>query len=372
MVTSKLTKIDFREYENCTICVDWFEVFCKSEVIIKNEQTYYKNLLPPIVSGELYQVGDVYLKYVGYGTAMYLYLFDVIIEGEKVATLQAYPRGEVIAKDCLSFKLNNSILYADYWVNIVIEITEKLQLTVNNVTRLDIAIDGLNYLILFLNMYAKQPLNDKKVHLKGKAKFDCKNQNHNSMNFESFTLGTLKSDKQISLYLKSKELEVSNKKYIETFWRENGMTKDIVYRLELRLQSKSIREIENFDYKRLNEPYYLASIFKTQTNNYFHFITHTGQKNKTREHTIEVINFENLGGELLPKLKRGKTEDRYKAKLLIHLTQKLLLRGEIPKEKEKHNKKIIKENIARYQLEDWYSVKIEDWKRDYTQMQINV
>jgi hypothetical protein len=127
---------------------------------------------------------------------------------------------------------------------------EVLNFGINNVTKLDIAIDGLNYIPDFLNAFNKQNGIEKKIRMVGKARFSAKVLDKERMYYENFQVGTNKSDKQVTVYLKTSELAASQKEYIKDFWFKNGLRpgpKDKVYRVELRMRSKFLKYIKGFN-----------------------------------------------------------------------------------------------------------------------------
>ena len=92
---------------------------------------------------------------------------------------------------------------------------------------------------------------------------------------EGFYVGSKKSKKKlIRCYNKTKEIEQhSYKYYIKEVWERSGAFTDgkEVERLELALRNDEIAKIEDFDWKRLEDPEYLAGIMKMCCENFFEF-----------------------------------------------------------------------------------------------------
>src|SRR5436853_171075 len=83
----------------------------------------------------------------------------------------------------------------------------------------------------------------------------CNERNDAKDDSLSITLGSMHSDKVISIYDKTKEIQISNKEYIKEYWRNNGLIEnnEPIDRLELRLKRPQLIGLEQKIYL-LNDP----------------------------------------------------------------------------------------------------------------------
>lgn len=349
-----LAKENF-ESKNLSICVDWFQVngTCKIPQPLQMGE------------GERFEFGDIILLYTGHGSELFQAVFEVYLGGERVCILQAHPR-HTLQPDVCSLKLENAVLYYEDWLQLFFEIVGNLQFSVKNITRLDIAVDGHAGIVEFMNCYMKQQ--EMSVKMKGKATLKS-NFEASTQKFTWFQIGSSASDKCISIYNKTKELAQSNKIYIQRFWEKNNLIQEQetdIYRIELRLKSKALKDLPTFDIQHLNCHEYLASICQTHFENFFQFY-YNEDSNSSRCEEIDIINWERLGASLLDKCKKKQVNDAYKAKLTIHLLIKLHYQDLISEKLKHEAMPYIQTLLFDFDLQDWYNHKIEDWKKSYCQ-----
>lgn len=355
-----------------TISLDWLELF----LIPSNETKGSNPSLPgfiiptPRENERQYEISDsVSLLLEPYGTQLYSNKWKLLVYGEEFGYLLTHPRrmqGSV-KPSSMSLKVANHQLYTAGLIETLLEALAGLNAEIHNVSRLDIAVDGTNEVRDFLNAYTKQEAESKGVHMKGRAKFSGLWQCHNTMSYDRFLIGSAKSGKQISVYNKTAELETSNKKYIQNTWKLAGMdTTGTVYRTELRLKSEAIKEIKDFDFMQLENPAYLASIFKTQSNNFFQFTRFSDDSNISRQEVLDPLNYSQFGGAKLDKLRKAKTTDRYKVKLGAHLTVKNVLKGQLTEIQEVCQITNLPFQLHQWDLMEWYDKMLPYWTQAYT------
>ncbi len=310
---------------------------------------------------------SIVFEYLGFGTKIFQCAFNIILHSELVATLNAFPRGEKVVKSNLvQIQLKNNVLYSTEWLIMVNELLMELNGVIKSITRLDIAIDGLNYINDFLNLYQKQFPYRKKVGMKGKARFNASVFDKKTMMYKSFKIGSGASPKQLSFYCKSSELEKSNKQYIKDVWdKANIDTQGEVWRAEMRLRNKAIKEIRNFNLEQCINPKYLLSIYKTGVKNFCEFVKIREDKNISRLETIDLFHFDKLKVTLLDKIPRQITDNIYKAKLSIHQGIADVLRGDIPEGGHITALQRIKDIIDTYNLSKYYEKRLPEWLTRY-------
>jgi hypothetical protein len=369
---------DIKEIEkNPIVVLDWLEFFGTGLIPIPKEK-------PEGPEDYIFKMADnIFLQYRGYGTSMYSNLFDVYIDGEIFATLQAMPRflKGSFKTETVQFRIENNLLYTNYWLDTLSNFIYVCDIQIESYPRIDIAIDNLNYVNEFLNTYQCQRKETQFISRKGRARLNGLEFIDKDMKFKRFTMGTAKSEKQISNYCKSQEIETSNKLYIKKYWEKNGVVKDSeVWRIEMRLKSKWLNNIKDFSFYDLVNNDYLVSLFKYAADKFFDFRINDNI-NVSRQTKINLIPYDKFSIYKLEKNKKPETTDRYKAKLTVHLFEKLIISGKIEynnKSKEVSEKqiKLMREQITFlvqfYDLDDWYFKKLPFWNEEYKNLKISI
>ena len=361
--------------ESVSVCLDWLSlmVICFIQEPEQGEVMRHIN-------------DDIILEYCGHGTPIFKHSYKIYVGGEFVANIHTHGKTEKIIKpDICKLEIANHVLYAN-WIDTYNDILTGLKIqSVQNVSRLDIAIDGANNVPKLLNLYAKQTASRQYVKMIGKANFDAKRLDKTTMLYNNFKVGS--SGKQISVYCKSRELEHSHKEYIRETWRRAGMdTEAEQWRTELRLGSQAIKEIKGIkksgvgedgqplediflpgiEIENLISPHYLLQLFRTQINNFFEFVKVETDSNISRSKKIDLFQFRKLSVTLLDKLPRAIVRGAYKAKMSIHnAIMCVLLNCYQGKEAVIDALNHVGDNIQLYNLERFYAKKLPEWIENY-------
>lgn len=339
---------------NRLITIDWLDIHFKTSEILKEPAKKY----------DLVEIGkNTVLQDCGHGTGNYAHLWDCYHYGELLGQLQTHPRVKQMKEESVNLKIDNSRLYCEGLIRDLAEFQDENNLTFKNVTRLDLAIDNVKCQDE-LNSY----LTDKNSGLVkiGKSKVSGFKFEEENRQFGSFYVGSRSSDKFLKVYNKSLEiLQSSKKSYISDFWAKNNVSGDAIYRLELQMRSKAIKDIRYFKLEKLASQNYLYSIFKSSAKDYLTFGLKNGKKdsNKSRLDRINLIEREiPIFASYLEKSERLETGDIYKAKLTIKLLFKIDF---VERSNTLHFYQTVKDLIERYQLEDWYKMKKVEWIHEF-------
>jgi len=202
------------------------------------------------------------------------FVSDLYVNTIKVGKLYYQPLKSYMPKDLMHLTIANEILYTTNlknYIKYLLKIGKYKQ-----VVRLDLAVD---YLLSEQNL-AKKTINllkNNNVTKKGKTEFESHN-----IELTSLTYGSNKSNKQIVIYNKTKELKQSNKPYINRFHYENGLIvnmNDSIQRFELRLKKSATK---NIDITQLNDSNYLKHLIMSNIKNFYDF----KQKKKENYKTV--------------------------------------------------------------------------------------
>ena len=282
-------------------------------------------------------------------------LWNVYLHGELFGELKTNTRApKIFDLDAMQFKIVNHRLYTEDWLQDFRHFVNELDCKVKSVSQYDLAIDGIG-----AKKYKETLLKSRdpkcNVHMKGKTHISTEGSGKETT---SLRVGKRSSDKSARLYNKSKEIrEHSNKTYISQVWTKSGLKQDEdTERFEIVLKSKVMA---NYDIWKLDDPKYMASIFRTETEKWVGFYRITKDTNKARAmkaNKFDLIDWETLGAELLPKSKAKKPTEVYRAKQAI----KTILR-----QKEVFGIKTIEGLISEYDLQDWLDSKAAYWAEDW-------
>ncbi|MCA0381688.1 MAG: replication initiation factor domain-containing protein [Bacteroidetes bacterium] len=336
------------------------------------------------------QISDnISLKYYGSGTQHYKYRWHVLYQGEDLATLLSHTVNEKFVKRGMcKLDIKNHLLYTGRLWEFYHALAADLQLEYVNISRLDIAIDGLNYLLHFVNEYVRQTAKNKVVELKGRGRFKSNLLDRPTMLYNSFQLGSPKSKKEVTIYNKSQELVKSQKDYIQRFWVANGIAKELlplqllakamsgkhaeryhiegyenVYRFEMRLYGELVKSMQGFTLDWLKTGSGLMSIVKRNCQNFFEFVEYN-RTDTSKCKTIDLIPFHQFDCIPIEIQRIIRRDDLYKTKLSIKKNVHQLYLG-ILQPSDYSAAEMLVFDVNNYELKDWYSKKIIEWHKEY-------
>lgn len=347
---------------------------------------------PPDNDPFTFEAGGLNFEYTGGGQQHYKHIWKVNFEGEQVATLLSHTRNVkfVKANHCkVDFK--NHLLYSAHLWPIYETIVMALTLLYKSINRVDIALDNANALMELCNLYAKQTRQTKVFEFKGRPRIDNKVLDRVSMMYQNFTIGTPGSGKYITIYNKSLEITRSRKEYIQDFWKQNGIiekltdleatakrlegTKEPIYiegqknifRFEIRLSGRAIKEIDGFKMELLRTVDGLMSIVKLHTIQFFDAFW-TDDPKTTRCTPMVLFPYENFNIIPLKKAKLQERDDLYKTKLSINKNVKQLFTGKLDPENASVQEMILFD-IQQFNLKKWFEKKYKfEWLKTYSKM----
>lgn len=299
------------------------------------------------------------------GTKHFKKRYIVRFEGEKIGRLLADPRSPVIDSDLVQFKFENHILYREDWKDLLDRLAQSYQWHYNNITRLDIALDGP-----FTNrQWIANNVLTGKYRIKGNTQFICFGWNNQECRHETFQFGSSSSDKRLKVYDKNKELEHSNKQYIREFWKENGLEPSEMERIEIQLNSKAIKRIPDFDWNKLESPEYLKDLMREYCEDWFVFIeTDDSQANVSRRKAVSGIDWDQIGGKRLGKEKTNRPNKTYQAKQFaksLH-TRKTVKEeaGMLSDQEAKFYERLLKDVLEENNIWGWYYSHYDRWEQE--------
>lgn len=269
------------------------------------------------------------------GTKHFQAKYNAFFDGEaqSFATVITYPRKGGILPDYLSqIKVENRELYAKGFTLRLKRLLSALRVEINNVSRLDIAIDsncvsndpllGLRYTSPFIGLFKRWKSGG--LENVGRATY---NQEHAvGRETTGFDWGKKSASKYLTAYVKSDRIEADDKGYIADFWHLNGIEPvQRVERIELKLKTDAIKRTGNpddglagVDISQLENPAYLAGIMRAHLKGWFEFVVDQPDTNKTRRDNYETIEWNDLEAEKLERIPTTKPKNEvWAAKMAI-------------------------------------------------------
>lgn len=314
------------------ICCDWLEVTVRNTIqhLAPGEAPPLEMNLPGVrlVTAAKDAKGNPIIK----GTAHFQAKYNAFLgeEVEPFATVITYPRKGGILPDYLSqIKVENRELYAKGWTTRLMLLLSALRVEINNISRLDIAIDsncvsndpllGLRYTSPFIGLYKRWKAGD--LENVGREVFNkehCKGRKTTGLDWGKTGQAAKKgSDKTATAYVKSDRIEADDKGYIAENWYLHGMEPgQRVERLELKLKTDAIKKTVNpndglvgVDVFSLERGGYMAGIMRAHLKGWFEFVVDQPDTNKTRRDNYETIDWDSLAFELLERIPTTKPKN---------------------------------------------------------------
>lgn len=239
-----------------------------------------------------------------YGTKNFEILETVTLQESIFCTLQRKPRSSILEEHCGIIKFDNSLLYSTQAYNIIANFLSVNNIHVLSITRIDIAIDFINfknglYPSTLINRYLAG-----KYLKNGRGKFTVIGSQKDVRDVEYLRFGTKSSDVNAYLYNKTKEMKAGVwKNYIYSNHKRlrNDKNQD-VWRLEFSLKAKATTFLD----KKTGEEIKInltfihnyaqqRTVLSSLINQYFQFRINDATKNKSRMKQLDLFDLEKAG-----------------------------------------------------------------------------
>ena len=239
-----------------------------------------------------------------YGTKNFEILEKVYLQGALFATVQRKPRSEILQPYAAIIKIENSILYYADAELIIANFLQQCQLSILNITRVDIAVDFRKFQKGLLPQNLIKGFMREKYLKNGRGKYTIIGNQKNALDVSYLRFGTKSSDVNVYLYNKSLEMrEKVFKPYIFEQWKQlAGSPLEDVWRLEFSLSAKATTflneetgEIECIDLSILSNNDQKKRIVSALEDRYFEFKINDGQANKSRMKRLQLLGLKSTG-----------------------------------------------------------------------------
>jgi len=328
-----------------TISVDWFECFFTGRLIeFDFALDEYK-----------YDNGTIRFVKVEGHTGPFNHKYEIQVDGYPFADCWVDSRkAPIIPKEWIRFKVKNNPLYEVGWVKRVERIQAACKWKMNNVTRLDIALDGKGF--MDMGQLNKEGHTRKLGKAKMNATWDAAGK------VTHWRVGKSVSDKHVTCYYKEKELNKSNKYYIKKVW-ENSELEGIgeekgIERMELRLKGEELKKYDDFDWRNLDNFEFLASLMKSVFVRFIAFVPEGEEedKNISRRKHIEFVDWDSLGAVMLDKNESIAGSPVWAAKITI---KRMIWAHQATN--QDYFMTIAHDFVKSHAIEDWFIKGLDDW-----------
>ena len=346
------------------ISVDWLQL-----------HLHKKSIFDPQLEVEGYNFLDI-----GYGSKVFKKLYKVIEPGgEILGTLAFEPYSSAINPATTIFKLENRVLYQSDYIARTFQFIAACDFTYKGITRIDLAYDCNQYANGLLpdnlihrymdNRYLKIGLNNYAVHGNATYKINPKNPVHPSQddiqphNYSGILWGSRKSDIQVNIYNKSKELQdKESKPYITDYWKLCGLDLDKpVWRTEIRIQAggKNLKELRSdrlftLSIDDLVTQETIEQMFHAYANKYCRFVVRDHHAKAQQMNELKLFSTDN---EIIMRPKRAtKTKNATRMhKIMINNLDKQIYENAVEDNLIIHNLAYIRDYyLNAYGLEKWH------------------
>lgn len=292
-------------------------------------------------------------------TRLYLNRYTAYYQGYEVADILINPKLPQINKpDLINCRIHNHLLYSKQLWPVVDNLIWAFDGKFNNITRLDIFCDTtgvLGYcdqfnmgLLALKNKFKTQPIKDSKNKV------------------QTQYLGSRKSDKHVTIYNKTLELQESNKIYIKKSIKESRIAEpeQDIHRIEVSLKSQIFLQFPNFKFSDLRNHLYVIKLFLAQVHSQIQFYKPKKGKRTNQCNTINILPNWLVAIRKLESTKKLTPKITWRKKLHIKSCVE-----ESSKTPEKQQQLQFALSLAiDYGLEDWFWQRLDVWREFYTKL----
>lgn len=254
--------------------------------------------------GQFPKSSDFKLIYFDYGTKIFEKRAELFYKNLKFATLQHTPRSSVLETTLAQLQFENHIFYTFTFSEqrqILDDFCEQSGYFFKAINRLDICIDKNDVDNNYRNVY--DSLISGNVLMSGRTKnFQSYCESVKGVTIlNGFQIGKRTSEKLLRVYNKSLSLLSTEKPYIDTYFKNNGLKSDNIWRFEFQLNSKFFRELkkvspngivtENVTWN-LFDSGTLFELLKLSTKGFFELHQNTGKSQINKEKKINLFDFD--------------------------------------------------------------------------------
>lgn len=255
--------------------------------------------------GDFPEDSQFHLVHYDFGTKIFSNRSDLYFRNEKIGVLQSSPRSAIMDENFAQLQFENHLFYTishHDLKNLITVFCEQTGYKFKAINRLDICIDKNDKNHTYRNIYDNI--------IKGSFLISGRPKNLQSY-FETFKgksvlngfqIGKRTSDKIIRVYNKTLSLQLTEKQYINDFFKNNGIKNENVWRFEYQLNSAFFRHLKEISQTKeevqqdmtwgIFNQSTLFELLKLATKGFFELHENTGKSQINKENKIELFDFD--------------------------------------------------------------------------------
>lgn len=245
------------------------------------------------------------ISYFDYGTKNMQFRGEIFYKNLKYATLQHTPRSSVLDVNLAQLQIENHIFYTFSLLeqkNILDNFCNETNYKFKNINRLDICVDKCDSSGTYKDLY--DGLMSGKLLMSGRQKnFESYSETVKGVTIlNGFRVGKRTNEKFLRVYNKTLSLLNSDKKYIDDYFKNNGLHSETVWRLEYQLNSRFFRDLKKISPAdgtvtecvtwNIFDASMLYEILKDAQKGFFEIHINTGKSQINKEKKISLFDFD--------------------------------------------------------------------------------
>lgn len=367
--------------EKHVLVIDWLSIH------------YYIESAFSIVFDEhgVFTHNNIMIKLLNHHTRHFKNVCEVSVSGVMLGVFCFEPSSSLsYAENSCSFKVDNQLFYSGEWYDLLSEFEQELGLEFRNITRLDIALDTKSHsLFNLVHEYFNCSKDGKTKDIKylGRSSFQSFGSKYKGKTAYNYKIGVPKSEKSkvnrvMTIYNKTRHLEIVKKPYIEDFHKANLEDSEIdVYRHEMRLQSKSLKSVKytvvdpstgeyversTINLYDLQNGSVISQLYSFMLKNFVEFTTHSGVKNVTNRKRIALFPF-SISNDYVNfvRIKRQTHKTDRTAKISIKFLLNQLFTSDCGNYSIYTTSYIIADLLNSHNIWDWFLEKWHIWTQEF-------
>jgi hypothetical protein len=267
------------------------------------------------------QSSNFKLSYFDYGTKIFKNRAELFYKDEKIGVFTSVPRASIIDAELSQLQFENHLFYTKSLrklQGILSEFCNETNYNFKAINRLDIALDKNDLNNSYRELHNDILSGKKLISGRGKA-IQSHHETYKGVSvLNGFTIGKRSSAKLLRVYNKTLSLQLTDKPYINEYFKNNNLENTNVWRCEFQLNASFFTDFLECSKADVNitqkltwgifDTQFLIELFKTAQKGFFEIHYNTGKSQINKEQKFEIFDFENIekSSKIKPIIKKIK------------------------------------------------------------------